>query len=132
MELLTSVWDGLASRLQGPLKFRLILQPTMAAVIAIRAGLRDAREGRPVYFWTLLTHADGRREMLRDGWKQIARLFAIAAVMDVIYQLIVLRRLHFMDALLVATILAVVPYLIVRGLTNRIARLDSLTEPPPR
>lgn len=132
MDLLTSVTDGIATRLHGPLKFRLLLQPTMAALIAIRAGLKDAREGRPVFFWAALTDAAERGEMLREGWKHIAKLFVIAAIMDAIYQVIVHSRLSITDSLLVAVLLAVVPYLIVRGLTNRIARLGKSAPPPPR
>jgi hypothetical protein len=34
--------------------FRLILQPAMAVFLAIRAGLRDAREGKPPLSLTAL------------------------------------------------------------------------------
>jgi hypothetical protein len=132
MDLWTSVTDGIATRLHGPLKFRLLLQPTMAALIAIRAGLKDAREGRPVYFWAALTNVAERGEMIREGWKQIAKLFVIAAIMDAIYQIVVHSRLSIADALLVAVLLAVLPYLILRGLTNRIARLGKAAPTPPR
>ena len=33
---------------RGPMTFRLILQPTLASILAIRAGLKDARESRPL------------------------------------------------------------------------------------
>ena len=45
-ELLKQFWPDLIDRLHGPLTFRLILQPLSAALIACRAGLRDARAGR--------------------------------------------------------------------------------------
>jgi hypothetical protein len=48
--VLARVWENLAGRVGGTLTFRLILQPTMAAILAIRAGLKDAREVRPAYF----------------------------------------------------------------------------------
>lgn len=41
----------LIDRVSGPMRFRLILQPVMAVIFAIRAGLKDAKEGRPPYFW---------------------------------------------------------------------------------
>ena len=34
--------------------FRFILQPVMAAIFAIRDGMKDARAGRSPYFWTVL------------------------------------------------------------------------------
>jgi hypothetical protein len=47
-EMLQRVWDNLIGRTSGPMNFRLIIQPAVAIFIAIRAGLNDAREGRPV------------------------------------------------------------------------------------
>ncbi len=31
----------------------LFIQPLMATILAVRGGLKDAREGRPPYFWSL-------------------------------------------------------------------------------
>ena len=36
------------------MKFRFILQPSMAAIAAIRDGLKDARTGRSPYFWAIV------------------------------------------------------------------------------
>ena len=102
--------------------FRIILQPTMAALLALRGGLRDAREGRPPYFWTVLTDSTNRTELLREGWKAIARVFVLAVVMDIIYQLIVVRWIYPFETLAIAVLLAVVPYLLIRGPVTRIAR----------
>ncbi len=102
--------------------FRLIVQPIVAAIIAIRAGWKDGREGRPLYFWSIFTDRAQRREILRDGWKDVGRVFLIAVIIDGIYQIIVVRWFYPGEALIVAAILAILPYLIVRGLMNRIAR----------
>jgi hypothetical protein len=104
------------------MKFRLILQPAMAAFFAVRSGLADARAGKPPYFWALLCHHGQREAMLKDGWKSISRVFILALVLDVVYQVIVLRFVYPGEAVIVAFVLAIVPYLIVRGLTTRIAR----------
>ena len=45
-------------------------------------------------------------------------------VLDVIYQIIEQRFVHVDDAIMVAIILAIIPYLIVRGPVNRLARRD--------
>jgi hypothetical protein len=46
-DLLTRFWTDLVGRLTGPMTFRLILQPLMAILIAVRDGVKDAREDRP-------------------------------------------------------------------------------------
>jgi hypothetical protein len=111
----------LVDRVSGPLKFRLLLQPLMAIVLATIAGLKDARAGKPAYFWALLTDPRHRQEMLRDGWKSVGKLFVVALLLDVAYQFIALRFVYPGEAIIVALVLAIVPYLIVRGLVTRIA-----------
>jgi hypothetical protein len=112
----------IVDRVGGPMTFRIILQPLMASFLAVRAGIKDAREGRPAYFWTILTDPSQRADLLRQGWKAVGRVFILAVVMDVIYQCIVLRWLYPGELLLVAILLAVVPYLLIRGPVNRLAR----------
>ena len=115
-------WEGLVDRIGGPMTFRLILQPAMAALLALRAGLKDAREGRPPYFWTLLTEPGQRVDLLRECWRSIARVFILTVVMDFIYEWVMGRWFYPLETLIVAIVLAVVPYLLLRGPINRIAR----------
>jgi hypothetical protein len=121
-DVLTRVANQLAARVSGPMRFRLVLQPVMAAIFAIRAGLADARAGKRPYFWSLLSDCSKRGAMLRDGWKDIGRVFILAAGLDVVYQIIVLRFVYPGEAIIVAFALAIVPYLAVRGLATRLAR----------
>ena len=121
-ELFTRIWEDLGGRIGGPLSFRLLLQPAIATVLAVRAGLQDAKAGRPAYFWAILTDPAHRREQLADGWKAVAKVFVMAVVIDAIYQVVVLRWIYPFEALLVAFLLACVPYLLIRGPVNRIAR----------
>ena len=44
-EMLMRFWTNLLVRFV-PMTFRLILQPTLASLLKIRAGLNDGREGR--------------------------------------------------------------------------------------
>ncbi|MEZ5565011.1 MAG: hypothetical protein R3F24_05610 [Gammaproteobacteria bacterium] len=118
--LIQASYDFLA-RLTGPLKFRFVLQPLMALILATLAGLKDAREGKPAYFWALLTDPAHRRAMLRDGWKSIGKLFVVALLLDLGYQFYVLHVVHPVGAVIVAIILAIVPYLLVRGSVTRVA-----------
>jgi hypothetical protein len=104
------------------MKLRLLLQPIVAIVLAVIAGLKDARLGKPPYGWSLFTDAAHRRDLLRDGWKSVGKVFIVAMVLDAIYQWIVARVIYPGELVLVAVILALVPYLIVRGLVTRISR----------
>src|SRR5277367_7201027 len=85
----TRIATDMADRVSGPMKFRLVLQPCMAAFFAVRAGLADAKAGKSPYFWCLLSDPAQRAEMVKDGWKSIGRVFILAVVLDVIYQIIV-------------------------------------------
>jgi hypothetical protein len=123
---------NVTDRVGGPMTFRIILQPLMASLLAFRAGWKDAQTGRPPYFWTILTDPNQRADLLHEGWKSVARVFVLAIVMDVIYQLIVLQWVYPLELILVAILLAVVPYLLIRGPVNRIvSRLRSKREVTP-
>ena len=114
--------SDMVARVTGPMKFRLVLQPAMAAFFAIRAGLADARAGRPPYFWTLLSGSAPREALVENGWESVGRVFILALVLDVVYQLYVLHFVYPLQAIAVAFILAIVPYLILRGLVTRVKR----------
>jgi hypothetical protein len=119
---ITQVWREIAERPDGPLAMRFYLQPAMAIFFAVRDGLKDARVGRPAYIWDLFSHPENRRELIRDGWKSFGKIFILAAVLDTAYQLIVFHGLRPVQTLLIATMLAVIPYVVLRGPVNRIAR----------
>lgn len=109
-------------REHGPLAFRMILQPLVATVIAIRAGLRDVRSGRRPFAVLMATEPALRRTLLREIWGDIGRLYLLAVVIDLVFQVVVSRSVDVVQALAIAAILAFPAYLFVRGLTNRIAR----------
>lgn len=121
-DLWTRIVGGVIERTSGPLHLRLILQPAMSVTLAVLAGLKDAKAGKPPYFWALLTDPSHRVEMLQDGWKSVGKVFVLAWLLDIAYQLIAVRSLYPGGAIIVAIALAIVPYLIVRGLVTRVAR----------
>jgi hypothetical protein len=121
-EILSRFWDQLIAQPSGPLAFRLVLQPIMAAILAILDGLKDARAGRPLYTWTILTDPAQRAGYLREGLKRVSRVIIFALVMDAIYQFIVLHRFYPGEALIIAFVVAVLPYLLIRGPVTRLAR----------
>jgi hypothetical protein len=121
-EFLKNFWEMIIGRGHGPFAFRLVLQPLTSAPIACRTGWRDAKAGCPPYAWAVLKNSAGRRALLREGWKELARVFAFAVIIDLIYQVIVFHAIHPVQSLLVATILALLPYPLFRGPVNRLIR----------
>ncbi len=105
----------------GPLKFRFVLQPLVAAVLALRAGMRDAREGRSPFLWTLLTERGHRKEHFARAYTDVGTVFLVAVLVDLVDQRIAGPRVFPMQSLVVATILALVPYALLCGPLNRIA-----------
>lgn len=120
-DILKRFWENLVGRSSGPMHLRLVIQPAVAGVLAIRAGLKDAREGRPAFLWTAVTNPAYRPELLRQGARDVGKVFVIAVVFDAVYQLIVQRGVFLLELLVVAILLAIVPYVLIRGPVSRLA-----------
>lgn len=118
----TWIWQALVGRAEGPLAFRLILQPAVAIILAIQAGLQDARQGRAPFLFTIFSDPNQRNYLLHQGWKSIWKIFTLAVIMDLLYQWLVLNELHPLRACMIAGLLAVVPYAVVRGIITRLSR----------
>jgi hypothetical protein len=121
-EALGRVWRQLLERPTGPMSFRFILQPAMATIVAIRDGIKDARTDRSPYFWTVVRSPGERAGRLREGLTATARIILLGLTMDLIYQLLEFKTFYPNQAVVVALLLAVVPYLLIRGPVTRIIR----------
>ena len=121
-EILERIWTNITQWPDGPLALRFYLQPTIAAILAIRDGLKDARGERTPYFWAIVFRPEQRAERLRGGFKAVAKVMVIAVILDAIYQWKVLGTFYPGEAVLVAFLLAYIPYLLIRGPAARIAR----------
>jgi hypothetical protein len=121
-DVITTFVTDMIGRVDGQMKFRLVLQPLMATLLALRDGRRDALAGRVPYDWALLTEPAERHELLEAGWKGVSRVFILAFLLDVVYQFIVLHDFYPVQALFTGLLLAVVPYAILRGPFNRLTR----------
>jgi hypothetical protein len=117
--------ENLFGRLDGPLHFRFIVQPLMATIFAVIDGIKDAKAGKPAYFWSLITHSGHRKELLKNGWKRVGKIFILAVILEIVYQLKVEKTIYPGELLFVAFTLAVVPYLLLRGPINRLAQLGT-------
>jgi hypothetical protein len=114
--------ENMAGRVSGPMKLRLLFQPLMAAFFAIRAGLTDAKLGRPTFFWALAHSPELRNEKLKEAAKSAGKVFLLAMALDAVYQLVELRKVYPGEAIIVAFVLAILPYLLVRPAVARLAR----------
>jgi hypothetical protein len=115
-------WRHLIERPDGPMSFRLLLQPTMAGLAALYDGIQDARFGRSPYLWTLLYKPEKRASRLSEGLISTARIILLGLIMEAIYQIRVFDHFYPVQALLVAIGLAFIPYLLLRGPIARVAR----------
>jgi hypothetical protein len=49
-DFFTRFFDDLGLKLEGPLKFRFILQPLVSLFFAVKAGIRDSKSGHGPFF----------------------------------------------------------------------------------
>jgi hypothetical protein len=122
-EMLSHRGEHLVGRLGGPLNFRLVVMPLVVTILAIRAHLRDVREGKPIFLWAFLKDATERRRLFRSGLKDFGKVFIVACVLDTTYQVLVLKSYYLGEMLVVAVVCAILPYFLVRGPITRIVCL---------
>ena len=77
--------------------------------------------GRRDHLWMLLGDPN-QRDRVRKAWADVAKVFVVALGIDVVYQLIRLRWVYPGEALIVAILLALAPYLLIRFLITRLTR----------
>jgi hypothetical protein len=123
LEMIGRGWENFLARPNGPLSLRFYVQPTMASLLALRAGVQDARQGRQGYLWAMLTRQERRLQLLHEGWQGAMTPFLLAIALDCIYQLMTVRFVYPLELLFTATLLALFPYALLRGPFNRLARL---------
>ncbi len=105
-----------------PNEFRLLMQPAVAIFFAVRAGIRDARENKPTFLRCALSNPSSWRARMRLSWKDVGTVFIVAAILDAIYQIVVHSGIFAVELLITATLLALVPYMVMRDLVSRVAR----------
>lgn len=128
MEALQEIWsraiEQLFGRPHGPLSFRFMVMPIIACLIALRSGIKNGKAGKGGFVWAILfSNAAERKQLLGSAVKDIGKMFLVAIVLDTIYQLMVFRAFYIVQALIVAVVCAVLPYIIVRGPVTLIVHL---------
>lgn len=116
--------SDLLARTDGPMTFRFFLQPIMALIAATIDGVKDARLGRSPYFVRLVhggRHTT-RLQTFREGFTAVTRILLLGVGMDVIYQFKVFGGFRYPnETLVIAIVLAFIPYLLLRGPVARLA-----------
>ena len=109
-------WENLWSRPDGPMHIRFIFQPIVASVLAIRAGIRDANQQRRPFLLSLILNDGNRRELISEAWADVGKLFIMACLLDLIFQIIALRWFYPLETFVVAVILAIIPYVLAAAI----------------
>ncbi|QIO36934.1 hypothetical protein [Bradyrhizobium sp. 1(2017)] len=121
VEIHRRFWADIFERVHGPMSFRFYLQPTMALIAAVPDGIRDTRLGHKSFFWSAWWDRSAPAGRLREGLASIARVMLLGISMDVIYQFKALDRFYPVEALMMALLLAVIPYFVFRWIVERVA-----------
>jgi hypothetical protein len=116
-------WEGTVRELtSGQGQFRLLLLPAVALVLGIRTGIADAREGHLPFGRRLRRGNEPRAQLLKDSVRRALNPLALAFILDVILQRLTLGYVRPLVALVVAAVLVWIPFVVVRGVTNRFWR----------
>ena len=102
--------------------FRFYLQPAMALLAAVPGGVRDARAGHKPLLRSSHWGSNEMTQRLKEGLRSIARVILLGISMDVIYQIKELDQFYPVEAVMMAILLAVIPYFVFRWIVGHIAR----------
>ena len=125
------LWQDIFARPGGPMFFRFILQPVMAAIAAFHDGAKDARQGHEPYLTRLISSSEERGDLLNEAVISTGRIVLLGLVMDGIYQFTVLKTFYPGEMVVISLALALFPYLVLRGPFSRLARWWSARHSSP-
>jgi hypothetical protein len=115
-------WNDVVSRFVGAGRFRFLIQPTVAILLGLIGGKRDAIAGRPPYLWGIVSGDAGWKEALKHGFDTISIMLILGILADIVFQYILFGIVHIVPALLLGPLLITGPYSLARGASNRIFR----------
>jgi hypothetical protein len=101
--------------------FRVILQPFMAALKAARDGYKDAKLGRTAFGVHLVSEPSARKADVNEALVATSQIILLGLAMDTIYQIVIDQSFYPFEAVVVAILLAFLPYVILRGPFRRLA-----------
>jgi hypothetical protein len=110
---LARILSDLVARTTGPMWFRLILQPLVAIILGVHAGLRNARAARSLPPSHTLDEVY-RSRMLRQALYDVGKVALIGGLLDLVFQWIALHKIYPLEAVLVVFFIVVLPYQVIR------------------
>ena len=114
-------WADVIARFHGVGRMRFLFQPVTAIVLGVGSGIRDARLGRPSFFWSLFVHgAQARRTAWRSARAATRDLVALAILLDLISQYLLFPEIHPAASLILGPVLIAVPYALARVLADQL------------
>ena len=111
--------DYFLELLTGPGSLRFVIQPVLAIILGVRDGRNDAKSSTPP-FLMLLLKSGKRREALKGGLQAIVLPLILAVALDSMLQIYIFDVWRLQWALIVGLCLVGIPYILARGITNRI------------
>ena len=108
----------LIEMINGPLTFRFVFQPLIAALLAIRDGRNDAKAGTPAYLHELVLGSGWRSATLKDGLRAIIMPLSVGVILNSILQIYIFDVWRLQWALVSGLCLVGIPYVLVRSITH--------------
>ncbi len=112
--------DYILELIAGPGTFRFVIQPVLAILLGVRDGRNDAKSGVSPFLYTLLFGSGKRTDTLKTGLGAVALPLIIAVALDSILQVYIFGVWRLQWALVVGVCLVGIPYVLARGITNRL------------
>ncbi len=112
--------DYILELIAGPGTFRFVIQPVLAILLGVRDGRNDAKSGTPPFLYTLLFESGKRTSTLKAGLQAVVLPLSLAVALDSVLQIYIFGVWRLQWALVVGVGLVGIPYILSRGITNRI------------
>ena len=109
-----------AAAAHAPFSLRFVLQPLLALVLGTRDGRWDAKDHRRPFGSELLVRSGHRSKLVREALGRVAVPLLVSILLDGVVQWLVDGRVVLLDAVAVGTLLVACPYVLARGLSNRV------------
>ena len=106
--------------MDGPAKFRFVIQPMIAIILGIFDGFRDHKAGRVPHLAQMIGGKGDRKEAFKKGASTAWKPISVAFLLDLFVRWYLVSEVRPLDSLLVGTFLVALPYGLMRGRTNRI------------
>jgi hypothetical protein len=75
-------WENSVGRWYGPRSLRLLVQPAVAILSAIRAGQNGTRRNESPFLWAVLSNPRSPRAQLRNAWTDVRAVCIVGLIWD--------------------------------------------------